>query len=48
MDPTILWLLVVAACVAVAAAVWYMLGKRRSEQLRQRFGDEYDRAVVST
>lgn len=41
----ILILLVVIAVVVVAALVYMLLRKRRSENLREQFGPEYDRVV---
>jgi len=38
-------LAVAVAAVAVVALVWFMLSRRRSEQLRQRFGPEYDHTL---
>lgn len=43
MDATILWVLI--ALVLVALIVWFAVGRRRSQQLRERFGPEYDRTV---
>lgn len=40
-----LWLLVAIAAIVVVAAVLFTLSRRRSQQLRERFGPEYDRAV---
>ena len=45
MDPTIMWLVVAIAVVAVGALVWLALSRRRSQQLRQRFGPEYDHTL---
>jgi hypothetical protein len=41
----LVWALVVVALVAIAAAAWFFLQKRRTEQLREGFGPEYDRTV---
>jgi len=38
-------LAVAVAAVAVVALVWFMLIRRRSEELRQRFGPEYDHTL---
>jgi hypothetical protein len=46
MDP-ILIIAAILVLAAVVAAVWY-LQKRRSDQLRSRFGPEYSRAVEET
>jgi len=41
----IIVLLIVAAVIIVAALVFMAVRKRRSQQLRERFGPEYDRVV---
>lgn len=46
MDPVILVVAVVAALLIGAAAAWYFLFYRRRTHLRERFGPEYERAVV--
>jgi hypothetical protein len=38
---------VLIAVVLVAAVAWFALSRRRSEQLRHRFGPEYDRTIRS-
>jgi hypothetical protein len=38
-------LLIVAAAIIVAALAFMVVRKRRSQQLRERFGPEYDRVV---
>jgi len=43
-----MWALVAIAVVVVAAAIWYMLRRRRSDALRERFGPEYDHTVLTT
>jgi len=47
MDKSVVIILVVAvvAVLAIAAAIWMYLQKRRTEQLRNRFGPEYERVV---
>ncbi len=45
MDPNVMWALVAIAVVAAAAVAWFVLNRKRSEQLRERFGPEYDHAV---
>lgn len=47
MQPTIWAIIIVAAIVVIVLAVlaWSMIRKRRSLELRERFGPEYDRAV---
>ncbi|HZU76108.1 MAG TPA: hypothetical protein VFA70_05040 [Dehalococcoidia bacterium] len=40
--------LAVVVVLAVGAAVWFYLRERRSRQLREHFGPEYDRAVRDT
>jgi hypothetical protein len=45
---TWLWvIIVIAAFVIVAGAAWAMVSRRRSEQLREGFGSEYDRTLES-
>jgi len=39
-----MWMLV-AVVIAMAAAGWFVWMRRRSEQLRERFGPEYERTV---
>jgi hypothetical protein len=38
-------ILVVALIIAIAAAIWMYLQKRRTQNLRSRFGPEYDKVV---
>ncbi|MGA7672063.1 MAG: hypothetical protein WBW04_16670 [Nitrolancea sp.] len=46
---TAIWVIVAIVVVAiVAAVVWYMQQKRKSDDLRGRFGPEYERAVQSS
>lgn len=45
MNPTTMWLVVAIAAVVIVALVWMVLSRRRSDQLRERFGPEYDRAL---
>ncbi len=45
MDNTVVWVLLVVALVAIAAAAWMFMQKRKTEQLREDFGPEYGRAV---
>jgi hypothetical protein len=40
-----MWLVVAIAAVVIVALVWMVLSRRRSDQLRERFGAEYERAV---
>ena len=44
MDPKVMWMLV-AVVIAMAVAGWFVWMRRRSEQLRERFGPEYERTV---
>jgi hypothetical protein len=46
MDQTLLIVLILVALVVVGGGVWLYLQKRRTEQVRDRFGPEYDRAVT--
>lgn len=46
--PTWIWVLIaIAVVVVVAAAAWQWAVRRRTEQLRGRFGPEYDRVLKS-
>src|ERR1700754_4663272 len=45
---TIVIIIVVIVILAIGAAVYRMAQKRRSEQLREKFGPEYDRTVNSS
>lgn len=40
----IIWI-IAAAVVIVVLLIWFMSARRRTAQLRDRFGDEYDRTV---
>ena len=40
-------LVVIAVVIAVFAIVWFVLRRRKTNQLRDKFGDEYDRTVDS-
>jgi hypothetical protein len=44
MDPVVIGLLVLLV-IAVGAAIWMYQQKKRTEELRDRFGPEYERAV---
>src|SRR5215831_10656542 len=49
MDPKVMGTMVVIALVAAGiVAGWYVWSRRRTEQLRARFGPEYDRVVGET
>jgi hypothetical protein len=43
---TLIVIIIVVALVVVAVGVWMYMQKRRTEQVRERFGPEYDRAVT--
>ena len=45
MDTTIVILLVVVVVLVAGALAWMLMQRRRSEELRERFGPEYDRTV---
>ena len=47
MDPKLVWM-IVGLAVAIAAALWFTMEKRRQTRLRKRFGPEYDRTVHDT
>ena len=42
---TVVFLAILAAVLLVAILVWAGLRRRRTDHLRERFGDEYDRTV---
>ncbi len=46
MDPTTLIVLAIVVVVVLAIVAWAIMQRQRSEELRQRFGPEYDRAVA--
>ncbi|MGB3165250.1 MAG: hypothetical protein WBA68_00535 [Alteraurantiacibacter sp.] len=45
MDQNILFLLIVVALVAIGILVWMTMRKKHTDQLRGKFGDEYDRTL---
>jgi len=45
MDPKVMWMIAGIALIAAGVIGWYLRSRRRSEQLRSRFGPEYDRTV---
>jgi len=45
MDTTVGILLVIVLVIVVGAVAWTMMQRRRTEELRQRFGPEYDHTV---
>lgn len=45
MDQTLLPAIAAILVVLIAVAIWLTVRKRRSDHLRDRFGDEYDRTV---
>ena len=45
MDPRMMWLVIAVVAIVVAAFGWYWARTQRTERLRRRFGDEYDRTV---
>jgi hypothetical protein len=49
LDPTITMILIIAAAAVVVALIgWAVARKRRSHELRERFGSEYDYATRET
>jgi hypothetical protein len=46
MDTRTLTIVLVAVVIVIAAVALLIMRKRRSDQLKQRFGPEYDRAVL--
>jgi len=47
MNTTLIIIIVAIAVLAIGAAVWMFLEKRKTERLRSRFGPEYDRLAES-
>jgi hypothetical protein len=47
MDPVV-WIVIGIAAVLVIGALWFAMRNRRTEQLREQFGPEYDRALEQT
>jgi hypothetical protein len=45
MNNQLMLVLIIGAAAVVAAALWFAVRRRRTEQLRSRFGPEYDRTV---
>ena len=45
MASTSIWLVVAIAVIVIAAVLWLAMSRRRSQQLRDRFGPEYEHAV---
>ena len=45
MNNQLMLVLIIGVAVVVAVALWFALRKRRTEELRTRFGPEYDRTV---
>src|SRR5437016_5751189 len=45
MDPKTIWVIVTIAAVIGGTLLWFILRRRRTDRLRQKFGPEYDRAV---
>ena len=45
MDQNVLFLLIVVALVAIGILVWMTMRKKRTDHLRGKFGDEYDRTL---
>src|ERR1700733_6957664 len=46
MDTRTLTFVVIAVVIVIAVVALLVMRKRRSDQLKQRFGPEYDRAVL--
>src|SRR5262245_54227169 len=47
MDQQVIWI-VVAVAIIVAVAGWYVWMRRRTAELRERFGPEYEHTVKKT
>src|SRR5207248_5420656 len=48
MNNPVIIVLLIALVIAIAVAVWLYLKKQRTQELRGRFGPEYDRTVEAT
>src|SRR5436305_14555862 len=48
MNNPVIIVLLIALVIAIAVAVWMYLKKQRTQELRGRFGPEYDRTVEAT
>jgi hypothetical protein len=48
MDPIVWIIIAVVAVLVIGALVWFAMNNRRSEQLREQFGPEYDRTLEQT
>jgi len=46
MDPNTLIAILVVIALAIAIGIWLTIRKRRTDHLRDRFGDEYDRTLA--
>jgi len=46
MDTKMLLYIAIAVVIVIVVAALIVMRKRRSDQLKQRFGPEYDRAVL--
>lgn len=46
MDPNTLIAILVVLVLAIAIGIWLTMRKRRTDHLRHRFGEEYDRTVA--
>jgi cytoskeletal protein RodZ len=48
MDPVVWIIIAVVAVLVIGALVWFAMNNRRTEQLREQFGPEYDRTLEQT
>jgi hypothetical protein len=48
MDPVVWIVIGIVAVLVIAGLVWFAMRNRRTEQLREQFGPEYDRTLEQT
>jgi cytoskeletal protein RodZ len=48
MDPVVWIIIAVVAVLVIGALLWFAMNNRRTEQLREQFGPEYDRTLEQT
>lgn len=48
MDPVVWIVIAVVAVLVIGALVWFAMRNRRTDQLREQFGPEYDRTLEQT
>ena len=45
MEPMMVWLIVAIVVIAAVGLIWFALSRRRTQELKERFGPEYDHTV---